>query len=149
MDRGRIVQVGSPSEIYERPASRFVADFIGLANIFEAEVTGRADGLLCIRCDGLGGEIAAGGDAAPGPVAVMIRPEKMSLCRDGDADGLPGTVRNVVYLGDESVYHVALRTGALVQVSRMNSDRHAAAAIARDDDVRVTWSADSVVVMPR
>jgi ABC-type Fe3+/spermidine/putrescine transport system ATPase subunit len=80
----------------------------------------------------------------------MIRPEKMSLRKDaaGDAEGLPGTVRNVVYLGDESVYHVALRTGALVQVSRLNSDRGASGAIARDDAVRVGWTAASVVVMP-
>jgi putrescine transport system ATP-binding protein len=147
MDRGRIVQVGTPPEIYEQPASRFVADFIGLANIFEGEVEGRVDGLLRVRCAPLGGEINVPGDIAAGPVAVMIRPEKLSLWRDDDAGGLRGTVRNVVYLGDESVYHVELQTGALIQASRMNSDRGASSAVARGDAVRISWAAESVVVM--
>jgi ABC-type Fe3+/spermidine/putrescine transport system ATPase subunit len=152
MDNAAIAQQGTPTELYREPASRFVADFIGLANIFEGEISGRAGGQLRIRCAPLGGEITAvaTGTPASGPVAIMLRPEKMSLRKDaaGDAEGLPGTVRNVVYLGDESVYHVALRTGALVQVSRLNSDRGASGAIAREDAVRVGWTAASVVVMP-
>lgn len=148
MDHGRIVQVGTPAEIYEQPNSRFVADFIGLANIFEGEVTARADGVLRIACPALGGEIhAVTSTSAAGPVAIVIRPEKFALGKD--AGGLPGTVRNVVYLGDESVFHVALKTGAEIQVTRMNADRRDAGAINRGDAVRVAWSADSVVVMPR
>jgi putrescine transport system ATP-binding protein len=152
MDRGRIAQIGTPAEIYEQPASRFVADFIGLANIFHGEIVERADGRLRIRCEPLGGVIEA-----PAPtglvadaVSLVIRPEKLSLRRDDAADtrGLAGTVRNVVYLGDESIYHVSLSSGATVQVTRMNADR-SAAPIGRGNAVRVGWPADAVVVMPR
>jgi putrescine transport system ATP-binding protein len=151
MDHGRIVQVGTPAEIYEQPNSRFVADFIGLANIFEGDATGHADGVLRIDCPALGGDIhAVTSKGTAGPVAIVIRPEKFALGKDtGPGEGLPGTVRNVVYLGDESVFHVALKTGAEIQVTRMNADRRDAGAISRGDTVRVAWSADSVVVMPR
>jgi putrescine transport system ATP-binding protein len=152
MDRGRIVQVGTPAEIYEQPASRFVAEFIGLANVFEGEIAGRDGGGLRIRCAALGGEITAVGGAAPdsGAVCVVIRPEKFALGRDtAGRDGLAGTVRNVVYLGDESVFHVTLDGGTEVQVTRMNVDRHAAGAVARGDRVRIGWDPHAVVVMPR
>ncbi|MCW5745457.1 MAG: ABC transporter ATP-binding protein [Alphaproteobacteria bacterium] len=153
MDRGRIVQVGAPAEIYEQPVNRFVADFIGLANIFEGDIVGRSDGLLRIRCGPLGGEIAAPAVAglAGGAVSLAIRPEKLSLRRDDAANtgGLAGHVRDVVYLGDESIFHVALQTGATVQVTRMNAQRRASAAITRGDAVRVTWADDAVVVMPQ
>jgi putrescine transport system ATP-binding protein len=152
MDRGRIVQVGTPAEIYEQPVNRFVADFIGLANIFDGEIVGRTDGRLRIHCEPLGGAIEAPAPAGQldGKVALVIRPEKLSLRRDDAADtrGLAGTVHNVVYLGDESIYHVSLSSGATVQVTRMNADR-TAAAIGRGDAVRVAWPADAVVVMPR
>ncbi len=153
MDRGRVVQVGTPAEIYEQPGSRFVADFIGLANIFEGEIVGRTDGRLTIRCASLGGDIdaAAANDPGTSAVAILIRPEKLSLHKDAPpaAGGLAGTVRNVVYLGDESIFHVTLQSAAAVQVTRMNADRHAATAIVRGDAVRVAWPPDAVVVMPR
>jgi putrescine transport system ATP-binding protein len=152
MDRGLIVQTGTPAEIYEQPNSRFVADFIGLANMFEGEIIGRTDGRLKMRCDPLGGEISApdSNTLAAGAVALVIRPEKLTLNKAEAADGgLPGTVRHVVYLGDESIFHVTLQTGVEVQVTRMNADRHAAGAIRRGDAVRVGWAGDAVVVMPR
>ncbi len=151
MDHGRIVQVGAPAEIYEQPNSRFVADFIGLANIFDGEIVGRADDRLRIRCEALGGEISATASegSVAGPVAIVIRPEKLSLSKDDGGSGLAGTVRNVVYLGDESIFHVQLQSGPAVQITRMNADRRAAGTIGRDDPVRVSWAPDAVVVMPR
>ncbi|HKU93781.1 MAG TPA: ABC transporter ATP-binding protein [Vineibacter sp.] len=153
MDHGRIMQVGAPAEIYEQPTSRFVADFIGLANIFDGEIVGRSADGLRIRCEPLGGEISATAANGPGSgaVAIVIRPEKLSLCKDiaGDGSGLAGTVRNVVYLGDESIFHVSLQSGAAVQITRMNADRRAAGAIGRGDGVRIGWAPDAVVVMPR
>ncbi|HJQ58316.1 MAG TPA: ABC transporter ATP-binding protein [Vineibacter sp.] len=150
MDRGRIAQSGTPAEIYERPRSRFVADFVGMANIFDAEVVGRADGGVRLRCAALGGELAAPATVPPerGPVSIVIRPEKLSLDKAPTAPGLAGTVRNVVYRGDESIYHVSLPSGAAVQVTRLNADRTTVGAIARGDAVRVAWPADAVVVMP-
>ncbi len=151
MDQGRIRQVGAPAEIYEQPNSRFVADFIGLANIFEGEIVGHADGTLRISCGPLGGEISApaNGMTQAGPIAIVIRPEKLSLHKEGTGAGCAGTVRNIVYLGDESIFHVTLESGAAVQITRMNADRRDAGAIARGDAVRVAWAPEAVVVMPR
>ncbi|WP_231712232.1 ABC transporter ATP-binding protein [Vineibacter terrae] len=151
MDQGRIRQVGAPAEIYEQPNSRFVADFIGLANIFEGEIVGHADGMLRISCDPLGGEISApaNGMTQAGPIAIVIRPEKLSLHKEGAGAGCAGKVRNIVYLGDESIFHVTLETGAAVQITRMNADRRDAGVIARSDAVRIAWAPEAVVVMPR
>ncbi|HEX2888603.1 ABC transporter ATP-binding protein [Vineibacter terrae] len=151
MDQGRIKQVGAPAEIYEQPNSCFVADFIGLANIFEGEIVGHVDGMLRISCGPLGGEISApaNGMTQAGPIAIVIRPEKLSLHTEGAGAGCVGKVRNIVYLGDESIFHVTLESGAAVQITRMNADRRDAGVIARGDAVRIAWAPEAVVVMPR
>ncbi|MGH8277921.1 MAG: ABC transporter ATP-binding protein, partial [Steroidobacteraceae bacterium] len=84
MNRGRIAQVGTPSDIYESPATRFVADFIGSVNLFEGQVSDNGSGCVQIRCTDLGctvrAERAAG--CAPGATAwTAIRPEKINIAR--------------------------------------------------------------------
>ncbi len=114
MNAGRIAQIGTPHEVYEHPASRFVADFIGIANI--------------IALDG-GGWMA-------------LRPEKIALSADRPA--LPRTVAarivDVAYEGDRSLYHVETEAHGTMTVSTMNTSRSAGAAFARGQSVWLGWS---------
>jgi len=102
MNRGRIEQLGPPSELYERPATPFVAGFLGVSNLLPGNVAG-ADR---VRLDA-GGEIGAGTGGRSGRVAVGIRPEKIRLgaARDGD-NSLAATVRETAYVGVATQYVV-------------------------------------------
>jgi len=114
MNAGRIVQIGTPHEVYEHPASRFVADFIGIANI--------------IALDG-GGWMA-------------LRPEKISLSADRPA--LPRTVAgrivDVAYEGDRSLYHVETEAHGMMTVSATNTSRSTGQAFARSQSVWLGWA---------
>ena len=107
MNRGQILQIGSPEDIYERPAARFVADFIGDANLFEATVVGSGRYRLAS-----GGEIQA--DEAVGVngvnVTLVVRPERANL-EHGGQGALRGMVEQVVYEGGDTTYYVALEAG--------------------------------------
>jgi spermidine/putrescine transport system ATP-binding protein len=126
MHEGKILQIGSPTEIYERPTRRFVADFIGETNFIEADVIGTGlDGR--VRLDG-GGELQVTLDAATRPgtrVTLAIRPERTGLS-EAHGEGLSARVRNVVYFGTDTIYHVALdgsTDGAsLLQVRQQNRE---------------------------
>ncbi|MFA7097337.1 MAG: polyamine ABC transporter ATP-binding protein [Gammaproteobacteria bacterium] len=153
MDRGRIVQVGAPANVYEHPATRFVAEFIGDVNIFAGQVTETRGGALVIRseqadCTFL---IEHGEQLHVGtPVAIALRPEKISA--HGATTGAPynemrGTVAEIAYLGDISVYRVRTAGGAIVQVQITNRARAATPPLARDEEVFLSWSPASAVVL--
>jgi spermidine/putrescine ABC transporter ATP-binding subunit len=105
-DRGTIAQVGTPEEVYERPRSPFVAQFVGESNLFHGRVD-RRDGRPRLLCGGL--SLAVGADTADGPAALVVRPERL---RVGGADtpppaganAVPAVVEEVIYLGDELRY---------------------------------------------
>jgi putrescine transport system ATP-binding protein len=160
MNHGRIVQVGTPSQIYESPGTRFIADFIGSVNLFEGQVLGESAQRQRIRCTELGcvirvdRELAAGRDAT---VWAAVRPEKISMTReppDGLAEVSPdtenvarGRVRGIAYMGDASVYLVALDSGREVRVTLPNSARDAEQRIGRDEVVYLSWQTGSPVVL--
>ena len=126
MDHGRIVQVGTPAEIYEQPRSRFIAEFIGDVNLIEG-------GLASVGPDGAEIESAAGrlraadaGDAKPGQqVWLAVRPEKVRIALDRPeaANVVAGEVVDIGYLGDVSTYHVRLRTGLIMKATAANLTR--------------------------
>jgi spermidine/putrescine transport system ATP-binding protein len=114
MDKGRILQIGTPREIYERPAERFVADFIGETNFLEAEI-------VAIEGSGAKVRLASGatvtatlpdGDRPSGKVTVVVRPEHALLTTDEAAASLSGKVENIVYFGTDTRYHLRLTDGA-------------------------------------
>ena len=156
MNQGRIVQVGTPSQIYESPDTRFIADFIGSANLFAGRVLEHHR----IRCDELGCVIKvdrplpAAGDAT---VWAAVRPEQIVMTRqppaglaqlDADAENATrAVVRDIAYRGDASVYRVALASGREVRVTLPNSARAAAQRISRDEVVFLSWDAGSPVVL--
>lgn len=133
MDRGEVRQVGTPREIYEYPASRFVAGFIGTITTFAATVTAVKGEEARIDVPDLGGEVmarAVAGLVPGGAVTLAIRPEKIALSR-GRPEGenaFAGRIRDLAYLGKESLYRVELPTGKLVLVHGTNAARGAGSA---------------------
>jgi len=167
MNHGRIVQVGSPTQIYEFPATRFVADFIGSVNLFEGRIAGadaqvtRAGGSRTrIHSNELGCALEVEQPqslAAGATVWAAIRPEKIAIAREAptppDAGGsqeanvVRGSVKDVAYLGDMSVYLVQIESGKLVRVTRPNVMRGTQDRIAASETVYLSWHASSPVVL--
>ena len=150
MAEGRIVQLGTPQEIYESPANRFVADFIGAVNLFAGRVTGVADGLLHIECGEARARFALAHAplAAGSDVAVVVRPEKLALAAPADAPNhLAGRVRSVAYRGEVSTYEVELAGGKIVRVTLPNVTReHRRVAVG--EPVTLAFAPASAVVLP-
>jgi ABC-type Fe3+/spermidine/putrescine transport system ATPase subunit len=111
LSAGRIEQIGTPQEIYGQPASRFVADFIGNANLLEAEVLGWREGIAEIATES-GLRLLARAAAAPGirRLTALVRPEliRIGSAAASVANAFTAEVREVVYLGDEAQYRLRL-----------------------------------------
>jgi putrescine transport system ATP-binding protein len=149
MDAGRLIQVAPPAEIYERPNSRWVADFIGDINLFQGR---------------LGADCLTVNDAAVGPlraatkpeaeagavVWVAVRPEKIRLSRDPPAQRefncTPGTVVDIGYLGDTSIYKLRLADGTPARAAVANVGG-AAGAFGFDQQVWLSWPAETAVIL--
>ena len=154
MDRGQVVQVGTPAEIYEFPRSRFVADFVGSTNLFEGTVSGCTDGLVSVRCVEIDTELLvddSGSYSVGQRVWVALRPEKVRLAKQpvngARINQLRGTVWELGYLGNRSTYQIKTTSGKLVTVFAQNERRTSEAAIDWSDEVFVSWSADAAVVL--
>jgi putrescine transport system ATP-binding protein len=159
MNHGRIVQVGTPADVYESPATRFVADFIGSVNLFEGRVRGGgADGLgVYIESAELGCTLRA--DRCPGvgagaTVWTAIRPERINIGRrppappEGTAENaVPGTVREIAYMGDMSIYLVQIASGRMLRITLPNIGRGGERALAREESVWLSWHGSSPVVL--
>jgi spermidine/putrescine transport system ATP-binding protein len=137
MNRGRVVQVGRPAELYEAPRTRFAATFLGDTNLFDGRVV--AQGMF--ESEGLRLRVPPGSG-----VAVSVRPEQVRIV---DGDGLPNTfgghVDEVVYLGSHTRYVVALDAGRKVTTLEPNGrpSRH----LAKGDRVTVGWEIDAQVLL--
>jgi spermidine/putrescine transport system ATP-binding protein len=122
MDDGRVAQVGTPTEVYEQPATAYVADFLGVANLIAATGDAARGGRRQVHL----GEFTldAIGDGPAGPVKLVIRPERVRVA-PGEAAGpncLPGMVERVVYVGATTQVHVRLPGGEAVQALTANHD---------------------------
>jgi putrescine transport system ATP-binding protein len=155
MNHGEIVQAGTPSEIYEFPSSKFVADFIGSVNMFEGKLIEDEPDYVRIGSAELGGTIYVSHGISAPPEAVVwaaVRPEKIFMSTtvpQGGADNVVrGAVQDIAYLGDLSIYLVKLPTGKVVRVTQPNTSRHAE-AISWDQQVYLSWDATSPVVVTR
>ncbi len=127
MDKGQVRQVGTPTEVYEYPNSRFVASFIGSVNSFEARVIERTGGHLRLSVPGIGGEVIARdvADVVEGQsVTLAVRPEKITLSKERPeaVNTVQGHVKDLAYFGKDSLYRVEL-PGALLQVHAVNARR--------------------------
>ncbi len=155
MNHGRIVQVGTPSDIYESPANRFVADFIGSVNMFEGQVSEEGPEGVRVSCAELGGTVRAERTVScvrGATVWTAIRPEKISISRRQPAAGagdnaVRGTVREIAYMGDLSIYLVQIEAGTTVRVTLPNTRRGGERPIAREEKVWLSWHGSSPVVL--
>jgi putative spermidine/putrescine transport system ATP-binding protein len=124
---GRIEQVGAPAEVYERPATPFVADFVGTSNLIDG---------------------AAAAAIAGAPAPFTIRPEKIRILALGEskpagACAAPGTIEDAVYLGTHTRYHVTLDAGVALTVIEQNRDAGATDVhLLRGRRVLLSWSRD-------
>ncbi len=148
MNAGRVEQVGPPQEVYEEPGNAFVADFLGVSNLMDAEAAGSLAGGGCrVALDGFELRAGCGDTAARGPVRVVIRPERVRL-EPHTAEGenrLPGMVERVVYLGSSVQLIVRLATGDSLQVLVPNDG--APLAYERGVPVRAHLPADGLRVL--
>jgi putrescine transport system ATP-binding protein len=154
MDRGRVVQVGTPSEIYEFPQSRFVADFVGTTNLFEGTVTECAPGLITVSCEEAGCALTVddvGRFTAGQRVWVALRPEKIRLSKQpvsGErVNQLRGMVWELGYLGNRSTYQIKTLSGKLVTVFAQNERRTSEWTIDWSDEVYVSWDASAALLL--
>jgi putrescine transport system ATP-binding protein len=146
MNRGRLVQIGAPAEIYERPVSRFVAEFVGKVNLFEGEVVAAPTGLWLAVSD-LSAPIPLppASELRPGRQAVVaVRPEKLTLSRERPSGAaLAASVTAIDYQGAQSSLRLATGSGRELHASLPS----AAAMLARDGEVWARWAPEDAVVL--
>ena len=158
MSEGRFLQVGAPSDIYETPANRFVADFIGNVNLMDGILETDAIDHVTIRCADCTHYVGHGITGTEGmSVSVAVRPEKIRIAREAavPADGEPGvefnrvrgTVKDMAYFGSFTVYHLLLASGLLLKISASNTERHRDDQLTWGDEAWATWSPTSQVVL--
>jgi putrescine transport system ATP-binding protein len=152
MFRGRVLQVGAPAEIYDRPSCRLVADFIGGVNLFEGRVTEITGKTVAVECSELGLRLAVAGEGGTigQAVAVAVRPERIELALAPSAalpNRLSGTVSEISFHGEASTMHVALASGRLVRVTLANKGRAAHPPLAPGAAVWLGWDADASVLL--
>jgi putrescine transport system ATP-binding protein len=154
MNRGQVIQVGTPSEIYEFPQSRFVADFVGTTNLFEGTVTGTEPGHLIVSCAETGCDLIVDelGRFSPGQrVWVALRPEKIRLSKQpvsgARVNQVKGMVHELGYLGNRSTYRIKTETGKVVTVFAQNERRTSEWSIDWSDEVYVSWTANCAVLL--
>jgi len=152
MNRGEIVQVGTPRQIYEFPTTRFVADFIGSINLFEGRLIEDAADHVRLRCDELPVPVYVDhGLSAPraAPLWVAVRPEKITLHREqpSSADNwVRGVIRQIAYMGELSEFLVGIGSGRELRVTQANSLRKPEERFASHDHVFLSWDASSPIV---
>jgi putrescine transport system ATP-binding protein len=158
MDAGRLEQVATPRDLYEAPATRWVAEFVGDVNLFDGEVTSHEHHRLTVATRD-GGNIVVAEPRQPftkTAVTVAIRPEKVKLSRRGPASDainsqainrLEGVVTDVGYLGGSTVYKVKLDSGAVVRSSMANTARMDRDIYSVDQRVVAWFTPDDCVVL--
>jgi putrescine transport system ATP-binding protein len=149
MERGQLAQVGAPSDIYERPNSRFVADFIGAINVFEGTIVAEFNA-LAFAIPGCAEPVRLG---EPPPLAegttaaLAVRPEKLRLSRDRPAGfALPAKVISVSYQGSRSIVHLATSSDRLLRAAISGES---SVAFARGAELWASWAPEDAVVLAR
>ena len=154
MDAGRFIQIGEPAEIYENPASRFIANFIGSANLLSARVVEhRGDTLVLEHNESSNRFLVAANSASMGDTTTLaIRPEKILIDKapiEHCDNQVQGKVREIAYLGKISTYRVETSIGEVIEVTAPNQVRPSGVGhrIDWDDEVHLGWNADSAVLL--
>jgi len=154
MNRGQVVQVGTPAEIYEFPQDRFVADFIGTTNLFEGTVGATEPGRFIVQSQEAGCDLIVDdlSRCVSGQrVWVALRPEKIRLSKQPiggeQVNQIKGVVWELGYLGNRSTYRIKTATGKMVTVFAQNERRSSEWSIDWSDEVYLSWTAHGAVVL--
>lgn len=154
MEAGRFVQIGTPSEVYEYPGNRFIANFFGQINVFDATVVASDGQQLTARLDDSATEITTRHERSltPGTRCVIgVRPEKLLISTAAPTQAgytvTRGVVEDLAYYGNRSLYRVRSQNGRVIQVSAQNYQRSAELLLEWDDEVFLSWSSDCSVVL--
>jgi spermidine/putrescine ABC transporter ATP-binding subunit len=163
INKGEVAQLAPPSDLYEYPANRFVADFVGAVNIFEGKLTLDEPNRAAVDCPGVGKVYLNHGvtGAHGADVWVAIRPEKIYLHTPGAGKAIQGAakdspeghnfargvIKGMSYLGDCTIFEITLEGGALIRVRRPNLSRTDQEAFTWDDKVSMHWDSNSPVVL--
>lgn len=153
MDEGKLRQVGTPNEVYEYPNSRYVADFIGTINMFEAIVTEDEPDHVVLYSEDIKGELYVN-SSSPAPVGahvtVAVRPEKIMMLptkTDVKRNCAKGVVKEIAYLGDVSIYHLIMPSGKKIMAQIPNVVRMAEQPITWGDEVYLYWQPETGVIL--
>ena len=154
MSEGRLLQVGAPSDIYETPATRFVADFIGNVNMMDGTLVHDQADHCIIECKDCSHYVGHGITGTEGmALSVAVRPEKIALQRaepnepHSPHNRVQGTIRDMAYFGSYTVYRLALASGATLKVSQSNTSRHRDDELTWGDTAWASWSPTAHVVL--
>ena len=155
MDHGKVIQVGTPSEIYEFPQNRFVADFVGTTNLFEGTVTSTEPGRIRVYSPEVDSELLVDDVhrvQVGQKVWVSLRPEKIRLSKQAPTaqpagNHFTGSVWELGYLGNRSTYRIKTTTGKLITVFAQNDQRTAQWSIDWSDQVYLSWNANAAIVL--
>lgn len=152
MNKGSLVQVGEPLDVYEYPNSRLSAEFIGLVNLFEGEIASVTHDHTVIHCPDLTNSIRLdhGSSLTEGlPLTVAVRPEKIHFSDQpsNQYNSASGEVVEIAYLGDVSIYHVQLPSGKRVLATLPNVNRFRKGVPTWGDTVHLHWEADSCATL--
>ncbi len=153
MVHGQVEQVSTPSELYEVPRSRFVAEFIGDVNILEGRYGGHGEYGTVMDCkeSGLSVQSTQTLDVAEGTtIWAAIRPEKLEISKqapEGTPNVLKGKVWDIGYGGSFSTYHVHLPNGKAMTAVRANRERSVEKTITWEDEVYLSWAPKSAVIL--
>ena len=154
MNAGKFVQIGTPSEVYEFPQNRFVADFFGQINAFEATVLTSDGEHLSVRLENSDSEIRTRHNQRLEPgtrCTIGVRPEKLLISTEAPSrEGhtvTRGVVEDLAYYGNRSLYRVRSQDGHVIQVSAQNYQRSAELLLEWDDEVFLSWDSSCSVVL--
>lgn len=151
MSKGRVLQVGAPKAVYEHPANRFVADFIGNVNLFDGRLS--VDEVDHCAVHTAMGEIHVGhgiSGAVNMPVAIAVRPEKIEISRERPSVScnlFTGAVKEIAYLGAYNSFMVQTADGTKVKITEANTSRHELSHITWDDQVFFWWGDSAGMVL--
>ena len=160
MKDGQFIQLGTPTQVYESPCNRYIAEFFGTVNLFEAEVssvqTTTADGdtLITAQISKTGDKLSLISNSkhkSGDKITVGVRPEKISIsqhCPQGDNQVvIKGVVEDLAYYGNRSIYRVRTHYGQVIQVGAQNYQRSEQLAIEWDDEVFLSWQSNCSLVL--
>jgi putrescine transport system ATP-binding protein len=152
MQDGKVVQVGSPRELYDAPVSRYVADFFGGANLFSGKAARSEGGEASVESAEAGAPLRGQGQASPGAeVTVMVRPEQVRLSRERPAadNVLQGRVASLVFLGGFHACEVVLDSGKMVQARLTSAELANAGSLTAGERIYLFWPASAARVLSR